>query len=193
MCSNTLILFTRQDIVLHKASLIYQMNRTNYWSSLEVSKSHIRTTSDLLNTYLLYMRYILYEHKYCGFFLAKRIFGYRDEERVQYSSHKGIFEYPDEENPHTSAFGHPCIHAFMHVHCPGPCRKSMLHVHVHAACPCPCCIPCQCCILCQCFMSMSISMYIYVEMPKCRIVRHPISPVPDWKKTNDAGTGPVPD
>jgi hypothetical protein len=47
------------------------------------------------------MRHILYEHKYCGFFLAKRIFGYRDEERVQYSSHKGIFEYRDEENPHT--------------------------------------------------------------------------------------------
>jgi hypothetical protein len=35
------------------------------------------------------------------FFLAKRIFGYCDEERVQYSSHKGIFEYRDEENPHT--------------------------------------------------------------------------------------------
>jgi hypothetical protein len=84
----------------------------------------------------------------------------------------------------------------MHVHCPGPCRKSVLHVHVHAhtachvhvACSCQCCIPrqccipCQCCILCQCFMSMSMSMYIYVEMPECRNVWHPISPVPDWKK-----------
>jgi hypothetical protein len=51
------------------------------------------------------MRHILYEHKYCGFFLAKRIFRYRDEERVRYSSHKGTFEYReyrDEENPHTA-------------------------------------------------------------------------------------------
>jgi hypothetical protein len=47
------------------------------------------------------MRHILYEHKYCGFFLAKGIFGYRDEERIQQSSHKGIFEYRDKENPHT--------------------------------------------------------------------------------------------
>jgi hypothetical protein len=90
----------------------------------------------------------------------------------------------------------------MHVHCPGPCRKSVLHVnvhahtacHVHVACSCQCfiprqccipcqsCIPCQCCILCQCFMSMSMSMYIYVEMPECRTVQHLVSPVPDWKK-----------
>jgi hypothetical protein len=47
---------------------------------------------------------ILNEHKYCVFFLAKRIFRYRDEEQVQYSSHKGTFEYReyrDEENPQT--------------------------------------------------------------------------------------------
>jgi hypothetical protein len=31
-------------------------------------------------------------------------------------------------------------------------------------------------------MSMSRSMYIYVEMPECRTVRHPVSPVPVWKK-----------
>ncbi len=53
---------------------------------------------------------------------------------------------------------------------------------IHAACPCPYCIPCQCCILCQCFLSMSMSMYIHVEMPECRTVRHPVSLVPDWKK-----------
>jgi hypothetical protein len=40
----------------------------------------------------------------------------------------------------------------------------MLHVHVNAACPCQC------------------SLYIYIEMPECRTVRHPVSPVPDWKK-----------
>jgi hypothetical protein len=89
-------------------------------------------------------------------------------------------------NRGTVAFRHSGIHASMHVHCLGPCRKSVLHVHVHAACPCscPCCIPCQCCILCQCFMSMSMSMctYTYVEMPECRTVRHPVSLVPDWKK-----------
>jgi hypothetical protein len=68
--------------------------------------------------------------------------------------------------------------------CPYCTSMSMLHVHVHTACHvhveclCQCCIPCQCCILCQCFMSM----YIYVEMPECRTLRHPVSPVPDQKK-----------
>ncbi len=66
----------------------------------------------------------------------------------------------------------------MHVHCPGPCciTKSILHVHVYVACSCQCCIPCQC------FMSMSMSIDIYIEMPICRTVQHPVSPVPDWKK-----------
>jgi hypothetical protein len=56
--------------------------------------------------------------------------------------------------------------------CPCPCCMSMsiLHVHVHVACPCQCC------------MSMSMSMYIYIEMPACRTIRHPVSPVPDWKE-----------
>jgi hypothetical protein len=54
------------------------------------------------------MRHILYEHKYCGFFLAKRIFRYRDEEWVQYSSHKETFEYRDEENPH-ALITHPTL------------------------------------------------------------------------------------
>jgi hypothetical protein len=44
------------------------------------------------------MRHILYEHKYCDFFLAKRIFGYRDG---IFGYRDGIFEYRDEENPHT--------------------------------------------------------------------------------------------
>ncbi len=82
---------------------------------------------------------------------------------------------------------YPCIHASMHVHVHTAC-------HVHVACSCQCCIPCQCwipcqcyipcqcCILCQCFMSVSMSMYICVEMPECRTVRHPVSPVPDWNK-----------
>jgi hypothetical protein len=53
---------------------------------------------------------------------------------------------------------------------PCPCCMSMsiMHVHVHVACPCRCC------------MSMSMSMYI--EMPECRTVRHPVRPIPDWKK-----------
>jgi hypothetical protein len=54
----------------------------------------------------------------------------------------------------------------------------MLHNQIHTACSCPCCM----------FMSMlhSMSMWmstdIYIEMPKCRTVRHPVSLVPDWKK-----------
>ncbi len=46
----------------------------------------------------------------------------------------------------------------------------MLHVHVHVACSCQCC------------MSMSMSMYIDIEMLECLTIRHPVSPVPDWKK-----------
>ncbi len=67
---------------------------------------------------------------------------------------------------------HACMHLCMHVHCPGPCRitKSILHVHVHVA------------FSCQCFMSMSMSIDIYIEMPECRTVWHPVSPVLDWKK-----------
>ncbi len=82
----------------------------------------------------------------------------------------------------------------VHVHAACPCQccmsmsmsmlhaMSMLHVHLHFACSCQCCIPFQCCIICQCFMSMSMSTYIYEEMPECRTVRHPVSPVQDWKK-----------
>jgi hypothetical protein len=69
----------------------------------------------------------------------------------------------------------------------------MLYVHVHSAYPCPSCIPmysiwsmvvsmlhvyvyvhvaylcaCECC------------MYIYIVMPECWIVRHSVSPVPEW-------------
>jgi hypothetical protein len=92
---------------------------------------------------------------------------------------------------------HSCMSTVqLHAVWPNPCcvSMSMLHIHVHTAChlhvacSCQCCIPwqcyipCQCCILCQCFMSMSMSMYIYAEMPECRTVRHPVSPVPDWKK-----------
>ncbi len=42
-------------------------------------------------------------------------------------------------------------------------------------------------------MSMSMSIDIYIEMPECRTVQHPVSQLPDWKKTNNAETGPVPD
>jgi hypothetical protein len=80
--------------------------------------------------------------------------------------------------PDSAVYRHSGIPASMHVHCqihaawPKPCcvYMSMLHVHVHSASPCPC------------SMSMSISMYIYIEMPECRTVRHPVSPVPDCKK-----------
>ncbi len=82
--------------------------------------------------------------------------------------------------PDWAFYRHSGIRASMHVPCPGPCciSKSILHVHVHVACS------CQWYISCQCFMSMSMSMSIdiYIEMPECRTVRHPVSPVPDWKK-----------
>ncbi len=81
--------------------------------------------------------------------------------------------------PDWAFYRHSGIHASMHVHCPGPCciSKSILHVHVHVACS------SQWCISCQCFMSMSMSIDIYIEMlEKCRTVQHPVSPVPDWKK-----------
>jgi hypothetical protein len=80
--------------------------------------------------------------------------------------------------PDWAFYRHSGIRASMYVHCPGPCciSKSILHVHVHVACS------CQWCISCQCFMSMSMSNDIYIEMPECRTVRHPVSPVPDWKK-----------
>ncbi len=62
----------------------------------------------------------------------------------------------------------------VHVHAACPCpycmSMSILHVHVHVACP------------CQCGMPMSMSMFIYTEMPECRTVWHPVSPVRDWKK-----------
>ncbi len=76
----------------------------------------------------------------------------------------------------SSAFRHPCIHACA-------LSRSMLPNKIHTACPCPCCM----------FMSMLHSMsmlhanvnvhwHMYIEMPECRTVRHPVSPVPDWKK-----------
>jgi hypothetical protein len=116
------------------------------------------------------------------------------------TKHCKLWKTNDARLSFLSAFRHYGIHAFMHIHCPGPCRmtKSVLRVHIHAACLCPCCmsmsilhvhvhtachvhvacscqccipcqcsIPSQCCILCQCFMSMSMSMYIYAEMPDC--------------------------
>jgi hypothetical protein len=73
---------------------------------------------------------------------------------------------------------HSGTRASMHVHCPSPCciTKSVLRVHVHTACPCPCCM----------FMSMlHVNVHVHwhiIEMPECRTVQHPVSPVPDWKK-----------
>jgi hypothetical protein len=64
--------------------------------------------------------------------------------------------------------------------------KAMLRVHVHAACPCPYCMSMS--ILHVMSMSMlhahvNVHVYIlYIEMPECRTVRHPVSPVSDWKK-----------
>jgi hypothetical protein len=105
------------------------------------------------------------------------------------------------------AFRHSGIHASMHVHCPGPCRKteSVLRVHVHAACPCPYGMPCPCCMFMSTLHSMlvlhSMSMlhvHVYVHVHVCRNARMPDCPASDQsgtrlKKTNDAGTGPVPD
>jgi hypothetical protein len=89
------------------------------------------------------------------------------------------------------------VHTVCHVHvaCSCHCPRcmfmslSMLHVHVNAAfhvnpalhvnasfhvnaafhdnASCPHLCPCT---------------YVYVEMPECRTVRHPVSPVPDRKK-----------
>ncbi len=78
--------------------------------------------------------------------------------------------------PDWTFYRHPCISIVqIHAAWPKPCCVSMsmsiLHVHVHVACPCQCC------------MSMSMSVYIYIkEMLECQTVRHPVSPVPDWKK-----------
>jgi hypothetical protein len=102
--------------------------------------------------------------------------------------------------PDCAFYQHSSIQASMHpyvVHCPGPCRmtKSVLHVHVHAACPCACCMPCPCCMFMSMLHSMStlhslsmlhsmsmlhvhVYVHVHVEMPA---VRHPVSPVPDWK------------
>ncbi len=57
------------------------------------------------------------------------------------------------------------LHEQSRAVCPYPCCMSMsiLHVRVHA--PCLCQYPCT-----------------YIEMPECRTVWHPVSPVPDWKK-----------
>ncbi len=73
---------------------------------------------------------------------------------------------------HESPLSRYMLHYQSCAVCPCPCCLSMsiMHVHVHVACPCQCC------------MSMSMSMYIYIEIPECRTVRHPVSPVPDWKK-----------
>ncbi len=60
--------------------------------------------------------------------------------------------------------------------------RSMLHDQSRAVCPCPCCMsisilhvrvhaPCLCQYPCT-----------YIEMPECQTVRHPVSPVLDWKK-----------
>jgi hypothetical protein len=83
-------------------------------------------------------------------------------------------------------YRHSGIPASMYVHCPDTCcmTKGVLRVHVHAACPCPYCMPMSMlhahvndACLCQCPCT-----YIHIEMPECRTVRHPVSPVPDWKK-----------
>jgi hypothetical protein len=79
----------------------------------------------------------------------------------------------------------------MHVHCPDTCCiiKAVLCVHAHATCPCPCC------------MSMSMSMlqvHVNVHVHIYRNAGMPDRPASSQsstglKKTNDAGTGPVPD
>jgi ribosomal protein L44E len=123
MCSNSLILFTRQRILYcTKPASLISWNRTSYWSSRKFLNLTIGTTSNM------YMRHIMYYCKYCSFFLAKEISVYRDE-NTHNSSHtrkyfeihtKGCFEYRDvkfvskvnkhiawrfeyrdEENPHT--------------------------------------------------------------------------------------------
>ena len=77
----------------------------------------------------------------------------------------------------TNDAGLSCLSAFQH-----PCMsiaRSMLHDQSRAVCPCPCCMsmsilhvrvhaPCLCQYPCT-----------YIEMLKCRTVRHPVSPVPD--------------
>jgi hypothetical protein len=59
----------------------------------------------------------------------------------------------------------------MHVHC-----------QIHAAWPKPCCVSMS--ILHVCVHALCLWQYpcTYIEMPECRTVRHPVSPVPDWKK-----------
>jgi hypothetical protein len=106
---------------------------------------------------------------------------------------------------------HSGIHAYMQVHCPGPCRmtKSVLRVYVHAACPCSYCMPCPGCMFMSMLHSMSMQhsmsmwhsmsmlhVYVYVHVHICRNARMPDCPASGQygtglKKTTDARTGLV--
>ncbi len=54
----------------------------------------------------------------------------------------------------------------------------MLHVHFHTVCPCPCCMSMS-------MLHIHVNVHVhslYIDMPECQTVRHPVSLVPDWKK-----------
>jgi hypothetical protein len=80
------------------------------------------------------------------------------------------------------------VHLHVHGACPCSCFLSMLQVHVHAAhhrCVCVC----ECMFVCM-FVCMCVFVCVNAGMQNC--------PASDQfctglKKTNDAGTGPVPD
>jgi hypothetical protein len=84
------------------------------------------------------------------------------------------------------------VHLHVHGAWPCSCFMSMLQVHVHAAhhrCVCVCECVCECVFVCV-FVCVCVLVCINAGMPNC--------PASDQsgtrlKKTNDAGTSPVPD
>jgi hypothetical protein len=77
----------------------------------------------------------------------------------------------------------------MHVQCPDPggMTKGILRVPVHAACPCPCCMSMS-------MLHVHVNVHIHIDrnagMPDCPASSQSGTGL---KKTNDAGTGLVPD
>ncbi len=76
--------------------------------------------------------------------------------------------------PDRTFYRHSGIHA---CPLPDPCcmTKALLCVHIHAECPCPYCMSMS-------MLHVYVNIHVHIEMPECRTVRHPVSPVPDWKK-----------
>jgi hypothetical protein len=77
----------------------------------------------------------------------------------------------------------------MHVYCPDKCciTKAVLRVHVRAACPRPCCMSMS---MLHAHVNVHVHIYRNAGMQD-RLASSQSDTV--LKKTNDTGTGPVPD